>query len=144
VRESKETRLVWITLLALKDENGKVFSSVVGLADIAKVTVKECREALEKLKAPDPEDTSKVEEGRRIREMPGGWEIINNDRYRYSTEERRERWRLQKQLQREREASAKAAAEEAEMQAAFPGGDVGLKDVVENVESGKIIRKEKL
>lgn len=100
IKESKETRLVWVTMLALKDEDGRVQSSVVGLADAAKVSLEECREALRILLAPDEDDTSKVDEGRRIREIPGGWQIVNNDLYRYSSEERREFWRKQKALQR--------------------------------------------
>jgi hypothetical protein len=50
--ESKETRLVWITMLAMKDSQGRVFASVIGLADRAKVTLGECQSALERLSAP--------------------------------------------------------------------------------------------
>lgn len=102
IKESKETRLVWVTLLALKNHEGKIWSSVVGLADSAKVSVEECREALRIFLSPDPDDTSKVEDGRRIREMPGGWEIVNHDLYRFSTEAKREFWRQQKADQRAR------------------------------------------
>src|SRR5205085_357913 len=90
---SKETRLVWITLLAMKDMEGVVKASVVGLADRAKVSVSECREALKVLLAPDPEDTSKVDEGRRIREVPGGWQVDNHEFYMYASEEKRAYWR---------------------------------------------------
>jgi hypothetical protein len=100
VTQSKETRLVWITLLCLKDSNGQVQSSVVGLADDAKVSLDECKQALQILMAPDPDDTSKVEEGRRIREITGGWEVVNHDMYRFSTDEKREFWRQQKAEQR--------------------------------------------
>lgn len=102
VRESKETRLVWITLIALKDREGKVQSSVIGLADAAKVTLLECREALRVLSSPDPEDTSKVDEGRRIRDIPGGWELTNHALYQFSTEEKREYWRRKKAVERAR------------------------------------------
>lgn len=101
IKGSKETRLVWITLLAMKDYQGRISSSVVGLADRAKVSEDECRKALRVLLAPDPDDTSKVEAGRRIREVQGGWEIINHDFYRFSTEAKREFWRQQKAEQRE-------------------------------------------
>lgn len=93
---------MWITLLALKDANGIVQSSVVGLADAAKVSLEECQAALAVLLAPDENDTSKVEDGRRIREVPGGWLIINHDLYRFSTEARRELWRQQKAEERAR------------------------------------------
>lgn len=100
VQESKETRLVWITLLAMKDKDGVIQASEIGLADRAKVTPGECREALRVLASPDPNDSSKVEQGRRIREIPGGWQIINHDLYRFSTEARRLMWRETKAAQR--------------------------------------------
>lgn len=111
IKETKETRLVWVAILAMKNQEGVVQSSVVGLADRAKVSVEECRKALKVFLSPDPDDTSKVEEGRRIREVPGGWQVINNDLYRYSTEEKREFWRQQKADQRARDREKKAAKE---------------------------------
>lgn len=113
VKESKETRLVWITILAMKDKAGKVYASVVGLADRAKVTPEECREALIVLLSPDLEDTSKVEEGRRIREIPGGWEVVNHDLYRFSTEEKREFWRSTKAEERSKKVESMAPEERA-------------------------------
>lgn len=103
VTESKETRLLWITMLAMKDSRGIIQSSVVGLADCAKISPDECRKSLKVLLSPDKDDTSGVEEGRRIREVPGGWEIINHDRYRFSTDEKREYWAKRKAEQRARE-----------------------------------------
>jgi hypothetical protein len=100
VKETKETRLVWITLLAMKDKEGNVQSSEIGLADRAKVSPEECRKALKILLSPDPDDTSKVEKGVRIRVIPGGWQVVNHDLYRFSTEARRELWRQQKAEQR--------------------------------------------
>ena len=80
---------------------------MVGLADRAKVGDDECRKALQIFLSPDPNDTSKVDEGRRIREIPGGWQIVNHDLYRFSTEAKREFWRQQKALQREKAAQKK-------------------------------------
>jgi hypothetical protein len=108
VQESKETRLVWITLLVLKDSNGCVTSSLIGLADAAKVTLDECREAIRVLSSPDPNDTSKVDEGRRIREIQGGWEVVNHDMYRFSTQAKRAFWREQKAAQRSRKKNETA------------------------------------
>lgn len=98
------TRLVWITLLAMKDSDGIVKTSVPGLAHRARVTLEECMSALQIFIAPDPMSTSKVEEGRRVREVPGGFFIINHEMYRYSTEERRSYWREQKAREREKKA----------------------------------------
>ncbi len=100
VQESKETRLLWIALMALKDSRGIVQASVVGLADAAKITPEECRSGLRVLLSPDPHDSSGVDEGRRLREVPGGWKIVNHDLYRFSTEAKREFWRTQKAEQR--------------------------------------------
>jgi hypothetical protein len=109
VKESKETRLVWIALLAMKDQEGKVQAALVGLAARARVTDAECRSALKVLLSPDPDDTSGVEEGRRIHEIPGGWQIVNHDLYRFSTETKREFWRLQKAEQRRVESEREQA-----------------------------------
>jgi hypothetical protein len=76
----------------------------VGLADAAKVSLDECNEALKVLLQPDPNDSSGVEDGKRLREVQGGWEIINFRTYRMrlSQEERREYMR-----QKQREYRAK-------------------------------------
>lgn len=107
IKESKETRLVWMTMLMMKNSSGIIQASVVGLADRAKVSIEECRESLMVLLSPDEDDTSKVEEGRRIREIPGGWEIVNHDLYRFSTEAKREFWRTSKAEQRQKKAKPK-------------------------------------
>ena len=100
--EDAATRLVWITLLAKKNKDGIVQMSVPGLAHVARVSVEECQAALVKFLSPDPYSSSKVEDGRRLRELPdgGGWQLINHDRYRYATEERRMYWREKKALGR--------------------------------------------
>ena len=100
VTETKETRLVWITLLALKDSKGIVQSSVIGLADRAKVSLDECREALRVLTSPDEHDTSGVKNGIRLEVIQGGWQIVNHELYRFSTEAKREYWKEQKRKQR--------------------------------------------
>lgn len=81
-REDDKTRLVWITMLALKDERHVVEASVPGLADMAKVGLEECQRALERLKSPDPWSRSQEHGGRRIEECDGGWLILNGEKYR--------------------------------------------------------------
>lgn len=104
IKGSKETRLLWVAFLCLKDRDGQVFSSVVGLADAAKLSVEECRKALKVLLSPDPDDSSGVDEGRRLREIQGGWEIVNHDLYRFTTEAKREFWKSIKAEQRRKAA----------------------------------------
>lgn len=91
-RASKDTKVVWITMLAMCDKEGEVWASVGGLADMARVTREECQKALEELLAPDPDSRTKEHEGRRIEAIDGGWRVLNYRKYRElgRTEERRE------------------------------------------------------
>lgn len=120
--ESKEARLVWITMLASKNSDGNVFASPKALAHRARVEPEACAEALKKFLSPDPESTSKEDEGRRIREIPGGWFIINHEEYRFSTEAKREFWKEQKRKQREAKAAEEARADAARKKALKVGG----------------------
>ena len=80
--EDDQTRIVWITMLALADKNGEVQGSVPGIARIAGVTVDACRAAIGKFLSPDPDSRTKDDEGRRIEEIDGGWHLINHRKYR--------------------------------------------------------------
>lgn len=102
--ESMSTRIVWITLLMMKDSEGRVISSKPGLRDTARVSDNELEVALGVLMAPDPASSSKAEEGRRIVEIPGGWRIVNHDLYRFSTEAKRAYWRETKAKYRQKTA----------------------------------------
>lgn len=148
VKGSKDVRLVWIAMLAMKDGDGIVRSSLVGLADRAKVSEKECEEALRVLMSPDPYDTSKVEEGRRVREVPGGWQIINNDLYKYGTEQKRAYWRAMKEKQRQKEREQKRLLEQAQAAAAVQqvNNDLDLAAIHEqrNREHLERVRGERL
>lgn len=84
------TRIVWITMLAMADGEGRVRASVGGLARRAVVTRDECEAALEALSSPDPDDTSGVDEGRRIRPTDGGWVVVNHRRHRDRRSEKQE------------------------------------------------------
>lgn len=72
---------VWIALLAMKDQNGEVMASVPGLADRAKVSRRVCERALRIFLAPDRDSRTKDDDGRRIREIDGGWLVLNHDKY---------------------------------------------------------------
>ena len=91
-REPNHVRILWITLLAMADRNGVVEGSVPGIADFARISVDECRQAFTVLQQPDEDSRSKEHEGRRIAEIEGGWEILNHHKYRekLSQDERRE------------------------------------------------------
>lgn len=86
-------RLVWITMLAMADQDGRVEASVPGLAIRARVSRAECEDAISVLSSPDPDSRSPEAEGRRIVKIDGGWELVNHAKYRQrmDAEERRER-----------------------------------------------------
>lgn len=97
------TRLVWITMLAMADRHGRVYGSIPGLAHRARVTVDECREAIECFKSPDPDSRTKDFEGRRIFELDGGWELINYAKHRAIQNDESIRASKRNYMQRQRE-----------------------------------------
>lgn len=137
VKGSKETRLVWIACLAMKDAEGRIQSSLVGLADRAKVTDDECKASLAVLLAPDADDTSHVDDGRRLREIPGGWLVVNHDHYRFSSEERRQFWRQQKAQQRAKKKGKKKTQEPPKESLSWSKGTVTEKAFCEGDEKAK-------
>lgn len=123
-RESKETKIVWITMLAKCDRYGIVEASVPGLADAAKVSVDECVVALKVLSEPDTWSRTKEYEGRRIQECDGGWTILNHAKYRdkMSMEDRLERQRIwQAEYRKRKKAPARAAKQGGAQQAIREG-----------------------
>lgn len=97
-------KVVWITLLAKKDRDGRVWCSIPGLARCAGVTLDQVQEALECFKATDELSTTTAFEGRRIQAMEGGWVILNATKYddMCGAEDRRAYWAL-----KQREARAR-------------------------------------
>lgn len=90
-REDDKTRIVWITLLALKNRFGQVAGALPGLAAMANVSIEDCAKAIEKLTAPDPYSRTKEFDGRRVDVIEGGWLVLNHAKYRnaMSEDERR-------------------------------------------------------
>ena len=78
--EDSDTRIVWLTLLAMRNKDGEIFASMTGLAHAARVDVEATRMAIAKFLAPDPDSVTKENEGRRIVEIQGGWRLLNHDR----------------------------------------------------------------
>ncbi len=99
-----ETRIVWITLLAMSDRRGIVEGSVPGLAVFARLPLEATRMALERLSGPDEDSRSKEQEGRRIEPVDGGWRLINHAKYRdkMGKDERREYLKLKQREYRQK------------------------------------------
>lgn len=100
--ENLETRVVWVTLLALCNGDGIAEVSVPGLARLANVSLEQVQSAILTLTSPDPFSKSKKDEGRRVREVDGGFEVVNYLEYRQKSSpeetarrnaERQRRWR---------------------------------------------------
>ena len=91
--EAHHVRILWITMLALSDSRGNVEGSIPGLARMARVTIDECLDGLKILSNPDSWSRTKDNEGRRIKEVDGGWFIYNYEkiRGRTSTDRMREK-----------------------------------------------------
>lgn len=104
-RESVETKVVWVTMLALSNKHGIVEASIPGLAAMSGVSIEACESALAVLESPDRYSRTPDNQGRRVEAIPGGWELLNHKLYRerLSDDERREYERLRKQRQRARE-----------------------------------------
>lgn len=103
--EPHHVRIVWVTMLAVANRDGVVEASVPGLANLARVTLGECEEALQVFRSPDPYSRTKAFEGRRIEDADGGWRLLNHDSYRHklSAEEQREKAAERQRRKRERE-----------------------------------------
>lgn len=80
--EDNETRIVWITMLAMADRRGYVGASLPGLAARSRVPLEATKAALVKFLQPDPYSRSADYEGRRIKAVDRGWVLLNFERFR--------------------------------------------------------------
>lgn len=76
-------KVMWITMLAMADQDGIVEASVPSLAKRAGVSREECERALTFFLSPDPDSRTKDNEGRRIESIDGGWKLLNHAKYRH-------------------------------------------------------------
>lgn len=95
-RLDKDVKILWITMLVLKDDEGLVESSVPGLAAAAGLTVEETEKALQVLESPDKHSRTKSNEGRKIRACEDGWFVLNHEKYRDQMQKQKE-YNAQKQ-----------------------------------------------
>lgn len=84
-REPHHVRIVWVTMLAMANRYGIFEGSVPGLADMARVTLEECLDALERLSSPDKWSRTKEHDGRRIEAVDGGWILLTYPKHRAET-----------------------------------------------------------
>lgn len=75
-------RILWITFLAEKDQDGFVGASISGIQRSANITMEECLSGLDILSSPDTDSRSSEYEGRRIEKVERGWVILNHKKFR--------------------------------------------------------------
>jgi hypothetical protein len=81
-QEDSDTRVIWITLLALTDAKGFVDATIPGIAGITKIPLATVEAAMTKFTLPDVYSRSQDHEGRRIMKVDGGWVLLNYAKYR--------------------------------------------------------------
>lgn len=69
-------------MLAMADQHGRVWASVPGLANRARVPIEDAQKALDAFLSPDPYSRTPDNEGRRIEPIDGGWRLLNHEKYR--------------------------------------------------------------
>jgi len=102
--EPSDIRIVWITMLATKDENGYVQGNARTIGRLANVPTDQAEEALRIFQTPDPSSKTSDNEGRRIIPAPGGWIVLNHQIYRVRDEVQREQTRERVRRFREKQS----------------------------------------
>ena len=108
-QEDSDTKVVWVTLLALADKDGVADATIPGLANLAGVPLAKTIKAIKKFLAPDPYSRTKTDGGRRMIEVESGWLLLNHAAYREKGDPaaRREQNRLAQQRFRAKNANSK-------------------------------------
>jgi hypothetical protein len=104
--EPAHTRLVWITMLAMADRKGRVWASIPGLANRARVPMEDAEKAIATFLSPDKHSRTPDHEGRRIEPIDGGWQLLNHAKYRDMRDEEVRREQNREAQERKRAKSA--------------------------------------
>lgn len=105
--EAPPTRLVWLTLLAAKDQDGFArFATVENLAARARISIEDAQKAVTILEAPDENSSNPDHEGRRIERVPGGWIVLNAALYDAIAKREQERAEVRERVRKHRAGKA--------------------------------------
>ena len=80
--EDVYTRITWVAFLAKSDAQGRVIATDESMARAANIPRRQFNDAVTTLESPDPRSRTPADEGRRVKRIPGGWQIINYLLYR--------------------------------------------------------------
>jgi hypothetical protein len=129
--ESDQTRLVWLTLLAAMDQDGFAhFASVANLAHRARVTVEATVDAVHVLENMDPNSADPDHGGRRIERVPGGWLVLNAQKYKTLATREDQRQQTRERMARHRKTKGVTASD-----ADVTVGDAPLRSVTPRDEN---------
>lgn len=109
--EADATRIVWFTMLAAMDQDGFVqFASVANLAHRARVDHDAAKTAVAVLEGPDENSSDPDHDGRRIERVPGGWMVLNSEKYKElaTREHQRQQTKQRSHDYRERHAPSRS------------------------------------
>ncbi len=109
-QEPNDCRVLWITMLALKDRHNICRATVPSLASLSSISIEDAERYLHQFQQPDKYSRSQEHEGRRIAPAEGGWLILNGEKYqdKLSAEDRREQVRVNVARHRAKKAARKA------------------------------------
>jgi len=99
---SPDTRVVFITMLAMAHPDGMVEATAPGIARRANMEIDRVRSALGELESPDPDSRTMADDGRRIKRVDGGYEITNYTLYREKDHTAKERMRRMRERRNNR------------------------------------------
>ena len=77
-----QTRIVWITMLAMANRRGVVHAAVPGIANRARVSLESAEKAVAIFEAPDPYSRNPDNDGRRVVRVEGGFRLLNYEKVR--------------------------------------------------------------
>lgn len=103
--EPDYVRIIWITMLAMKDSDDVVRGSAFAIARKANKSEEEVLKALKILSSPDKKRLEpQKHEGRRIKKVEDGWFILNGHEYREKVQDemKKARWRRAQAAKRRR------------------------------------------
>jgi len=100
--EPLATRVLWVTMLAMKDENGFVSAAKSGLRRAANISENDFEIAIKSLESKDDDSRTKDYDGKRIKSVEGGWIILNDDKYRMHSLKQKEQARERVKKYREK------------------------------------------
>ena len=94
---------VWIAMLAQCNADGIVRAAAPALANLCMIPIDRMREILLLLESPDPDSRSSGDEGRRIKKIEGGWQLVNYLAYRNARDQETRREQNRESQRRHRD-----------------------------------------